>query len=60
MTHTPVERQLLSALAVLLRRRDPVPANVLADAQAAGLRLTNTREPRLAARHLDLAWLLPG
>ncbi len=61
MIHTPAERQVLSALAVLLRRRDPVPANVLADAEAAGLRLaTAAREPRLAARHLDLAWLLPG
>jgi hypothetical protein len=51
---------LLAELAVLLRRRDPIPPNVLADAHAAGLRLTCVaREPRLVARHLDLAWLLP-
>jgi len=51
--------ELLTELATLLRRRDPIPPNVLADAHAAGLRLTCAREPRLAARHLDLAWLLP-
>ena len=52
--------RLLSALAALLRRVDPVPPEVLADAAAAGLRLTRGREPRLATRQLDVAWLLPG
>jgi hypothetical protein len=51
--------RLLAALGALLRRVDPVPQEVLADAAAVGLRLTR-REPRLATRQLDVAWLLPG
>ena len=58
MTYTRTDRRLLAALATLLRRVDPVPPEVLADACAVGLRLTG-REPRLATRTLDLAWLLP-
>jgi hypothetical protein len=53
------DRLLLGALARLLRQVDPVPEEVLADALAAGRRLTH-REPRLAARPLDVAWLLPS
>ncbi len=49
---------LVTALAGLLNRAYPVPADLLADATAAGLRLTR-REPRLATRALDVAWLLP-
>lgn len=52
--------RLLAALGALLRRVDPVPQEVLADAAAVGLRLTRCREPRLATRQLDVAWLLPG
>ena len=52
--------RLLAALGALLRRVDPVPQEVLADAAAVGLRLTRSREPRLASRQLDVAWLLPG
>lgn len=52
--------RLLSALAALLRRVDPVPPEVLADAAAVGLRLKPGREPRLADQQLDIAWLLPG
>lgn len=52
--------RLLAALGALLRRVDPVPPEVLADAAAVGLRLTRAREPRLATRQLDVAWLLPG
>jgi hypothetical protein len=59
VNYSPVELRLLSALAALLRRADPVPSAVLADATAAGLRLTGRREPRLTTRQLDLAWLLP-
>ncbi len=58
MKYSRVDLGLLSALAELLRRVDPVPAEVLADAMAAGLRLTG-REPRLASWKLDVAWLLP-
>ena len=58
MTYSRVELGLLSALRSLLRRVDPVPPDVLADAAAAGLRLT-CREPRLATWRLDVAWLLP-
>ncbi|GAB1513678.1 hypothetical protein [Actinophytocola sp. KF-1] len=52
--------RLLSALAALLRRVDPVPQEVLADAAAVGLRLRPGREPRLADPQLDIAWLIPG
>ena len=58
MKYTPADLRLLTALATLLRRADPVPQEVLADAVAAGLRLTR-REPRLSTRALDTAWLLP-
>lgn len=58
MRYTPADLHLLAALASLLRRVDPVPADVLADAEAAGLRLTH-REPRLNTRTLDVAWLVP-
>lgn len=59
MRYSRADLRLLSALAALLRRVDPVPPSVLADAAAAGLRLTRHREPRLATRRLDVAWLLP-
>ena len=59
MKYTSADRRLLTALARLLRQVDPVPAEVLADAVAAGLRLTR-HEPRLTSRTMDLAWLLPG
>ncbi|MGB3443392.1 MAG: hypothetical protein WBA97_32045 [Actinophytocola sp.] len=58
MSYSRADLRLLAALASLLRRVDPVPAEVLADALAIGLRLTS-REPRLATRRLDVAWLLP-
>jgi hypothetical protein len=58
MKYTRSDLRLLSTLARLLRQADPVPAEVLADAVAAGLRLTS-REPRLTSRAMDLAWLLP-
>jgi len=58
MRYSRTDLRLLAALAALLRRVDPVPPEVLADAAAAGLRLTR-REPRLATRKLDVAWLLP-
>lgn len=58
MRYTIGDLRLLRALASLLRRSDPVPAEALATATAAGLRLTH-REPRLPTRTLDLAWLLP-
>ena len=58
MKYSRADLRLLAALASLLRRVDPVPPEVLADAMAVGLRLTR-REPRLATRTLDLAWLLP-
>lgn len=58
MKYTRADLRLLGALASLLRRVDPVPPEVLADAMAAGLRLTGT-EPRLASWKLDVAWLLP-
>jgi len=60
MTFSRADLRLLAALAALLRRADPVPQAVLADAAAAGLCLTRGREPRLATRQLDIAWLLPG
>lgn len=53
------DRHLLAALATLLRRIDPVPPELVADAVAAGLRITPHREPRLASPLLDHAWLLP-
>jgi hypothetical protein len=59
MRYTVAELRLLRALAGLLRRVDPVPAVVLADAAAAGMRVLR-REPRLGVRTLDEAWLLPG
>lgn len=59
MRYLAADLRLLTALATLLRRADPVPPNVLADALAAGLRLTR-REPRLPSRALDAAWLIPG
>jgi hypothetical protein len=59
MRYTIADLRLLKALAVLLRRADPVPDEVLADAEAAGLRLTR-REPRLPTRALDEAWLVPA
>ena len=59
MRYTIADLRLLNALAGLLRRADPVPAEVLADAEAAGLRLTRG-EPRLPTRALDEAWLLPA
>jgi len=59
MRYTPADLRLLAALAAVLRRVDPVPPAVHADAVAAGLRGLR-REPRLAARRHDLAWLLPA
>jgi hypothetical protein len=59
MRYDPADLRLLSALATLLRRAHPVPQEVLADAVAAGLRLTR-REPRLPTPALDAAWLIPG
>jgi hypothetical protein len=59
MRYTYADLRLLAALANLLRRVDPVPPEVLADAEAAGLRLTH-REPRLATHALDVAWLVPA
>jgi hypothetical protein len=59
MRYTIADLRLLKALAALLRRADPVPDEVLADAEAAGLRLTR-REPRLPTRTLDEAWLVPA
>jgi hypothetical protein len=58
MRYTRADLRLLTALARLLHQVDPVPAEVVADAVAAGLRLTR-REPRLTSRAMDLAWLLP-
>jgi hypothetical protein len=58
MKYSRADLGLLTALAALLRRVDPVPADVIADAVAAGLRLT-CREPRLSTWKLDVAWLLP-
>lgn len=58
MRYTIGDLRLLRALASLLNRADPVPAEALATATAAGLRLTR-HEPRLPTRALDLAWLLP-
>jgi hypothetical protein len=58
MRYTLADLRLLSALAALLRRVHPVPPEVVADAEAAGLRLLR-REPRLPSPSLDLAWLLP-
>lgn len=58
MKYSRADLGLLAALASLLRRVEPVPPDVLADAMAAGLRLTG-REPRLATWKLDVAWLLP-
>jgi len=58
MRYTIADLRLLHTLAALLRRADPIPADVLADAEAAGLRLTR-REPRLPGL-LDVAWLLPA
>ncbi|MFI7674279.1 hypothetical protein [Actinophytocola sp. NPDC049390] len=60
MTFTRGDLRLLAALAALLRRVDPVPPEVLADATAVGLRLRPGREPRLADQRLDIAWLIPG
>ncbi|MFL6120186.1 hypothetical protein [Actinophytocola sp.] len=59
MRYIAADLRLLNALATLLRRADPVPPTVLADALAAGLRLTG-REPRLPTPTLDAAWLIPG
>ena len=59
MRHTIADLRLLHAIAALLRRADPIPTAVLADAEAAGLRLTRG-EPRLPGHALDLAWLLPA
>jgi hypothetical protein len=59
MRYTPADLRLLAALATLLRRANPIPASVLSDAEAAGLHLSTTREPRLANYESDLAWLLP-
>lgn len=50
---------LVKTLASLLNRAYPVPPDLLADATAAGLRLSR-REPRLPTYALDVAWLLPG
>lgn len=49
---------LVKALASLLNRAYPVPADLIADAVAAGLRLVH-HEPRLETDAMDLAWLLP-
>lgn len=59
MRYTIADLRLLHALVTLLRRANPIPEDVLADAEAAGLRLTR-REPRLPGQTLDLAWLLPA
>lgn len=59
MRYTIADLRLLHALVILLRRANPIPAGVLADAEAAGLRLTR-REPRLPGHTLDMAWLLPA
>lgn len=59
MKYSVSELRLLSELAALLRRQNPIPASVLADAEAAGLSLSRNREPRLANYQADLAWLLP-
>jgi sugar/nucleoside kinase (ribokinase family) len=59
MTVDAADLRLLGALATLLSRANPIPQAALADAEAAGLRLTH-REPRLPNREADLAWLLPG
>jgi hypothetical protein len=59
MKYGPPDLRLLAELAALLRRVHPIPAAVLADAEAAGLRLSRRREPRLANPQSDLAWLLP-
>jgi hypothetical protein len=58
MTFDTADLGLLGALAALLRRANPIPWGVLADAEATGLRLT-AREPRLPAPEVDSAWLLP-
>lgn len=59
MRLTTADLRLLATLARLLRQVDPIPPEVIADAIAAGLRLT-PREPRLTTRAMDLAWLLPS
>ena len=59
MTQTPTDQQLLGTLANLLTQANPIPQEVLADAVAAGLRLTK-REPRLKTKTMDQAWLLPA
>jgi hypothetical protein len=59
MRYSPADLRLLSELAAMLCRRHPVPASVLADAEAAGLTLSRDREPRLSDHRADLAWLLP-
>jgi hypothetical protein len=60
MTYSLDDLWLLGALARLLGKVDPVPAEVLASAEAAGLHVGHRREPRLADRCLDAAWLLPA
>jgi hypothetical protein len=59
MKFTITDVRLLRRLADLLNRLDPVPAEVIAEAQAAVLHVSR-REPRLASRALDLNWLLPS
>ncbi|MFC4858325.1 hypothetical protein [Actinophytocola glycyrrhizae] len=59
MKYSRTDLRLLAALASLLRRVDPVPPEVMADAVAAGLHLTSNREPRLTTWQLDVAWLIP-
>jgi hypothetical protein len=57
--NNPTDQHLLNTLATLLNQANPIPQEVLADAIAAGLRLTK-REPRLKTRIMDQAWLLPA
>lgn len=58
MTFSPADLRLLGALAGLARRANPIPVGAMAEAEAAGLRLT-VQEPRLPTREMDMAWLLP-
>lgn len=58
MTFDAADLRLLGALASLVRRANPIPVRAMAEAEAVGLRLAG-QEPRLAAREMDLAWLMP-
>ena len=56
----PVDAALLAELSTLLRRLDPLPDKVIADAERAGTQLGSDRRPRRLELVLDTAAEIPA